>query len=146
LVRIAGFASSLEAHERSARGDIGHVGEQEPPVGDSWVRYARRWYRLVGSSKKPRSKPKPRKREAERADTSVGDGSDTAVVAAAGAGGGEQESVACLADTVELLAGRLTVVERQLERALLLQHRTNTLLELLAGSAFDAELGREPDR
>jgi hypothetical protein len=98
----------------------------------------------VGSSKKPRSKPKPRKREAERADTSVGDGSDTAVVA--GAGGGEQESVARLADTVELLAGRLTVVERQLERALLLQHRTNTLLELLAGSAFDAELGREPDR
>lgn len=45
---------------------------------------------------------------------------------------------------VELVDSR-QLADRQMERILVLQQRTNALVELLLGSAFDVELG-EPRR
>ncbi len=97
-------------------------------------RYDRPRCRPMGSSKKPK------KRKVEAAD-------GPAAHDDAGARASERDpldSIAGLCVSVEDLGRRLDLLERRLERALLLQERTNTLLELLAGSAFDMELDGPP--
>ena len=94
----------------------------------------------MGSSKKPRKKPGKRKVEGDRGPAAH----DAAAVEAM-----ERvrlESFVGLGASIEDIRRRLDVLERGVERTLLLHERTNTLLELLAGSAFDMELGGPPRR
>jgi hypothetical protein len=90
----------------------------------------------MGSSKKPK------KHKVEAADDRAAS-NDAALPALPRA---EPDTVAALCLAVEELGRRFDVLERQVERTLLLQERTNTLLELLAGAAFDMELGGPPQR
>jgi hypothetical protein len=54
----------------------------------------------------------------------------------------QHDEIARMTNLVDQLVESRALVERQLERSLVLQQRTNALIELLLGSAFDLELGR----
>lgn len=94
----------------------------------------------MGSSKKPRKKPGKRKVEADRGPAAH---DDAAAEALARVG---SESFVGVCAAIEDIGRRLDVLERRIERTLVLHERTNTLLELLAGSAFDMELDGPPRR
>jgi hypothetical protein len=98
----------------------------------------------MGSSKKPRKKPGKRKVEAARGPGAGQGASDEAAVEALARV--RSESFVGLCASIEDIRRRLDVLERGIERTLLLHERTNTLLELLAGSAFDMELDAPPRR
>lgn len=88
----------------------------------------------MGSSKKPRKKPGKRKVEADRGPVAHDDAAAEALVRVG------SESFVGLRASIEDIGRRLDVLEHRIERVLVLHERTNTLLELLAGSAFDMEL------
>lgn len=92
----------------------------------------------MGSSKQPKKKPKkldgePRGAMAVGASTAAGERSPL-----------DRDTLAQLEEAVGRLAEHLAAVEDKVDRMVQLQHRTTTLLELLAGSAFDLELGASP--
>jgi hypothetical protein len=99
----------------------------------------------VGSSKKPKPSKQPKKLpkqpKPQPAVAAIAERAERTPVAADAV---DPASLADLHARVQHLAGRLSVLEHQLERVLLLQQRSNTLLELLAGSAFDIEIGHPP--
>ena len=92
----------------------------------------------MGSSKKPRKKPWKRKVEGARGRAAH----DGAAVEALDRV--RTESFVGLCASIEDISRRLDVLERGMERTVVLHQRTNTLLELLAGSAFDMELDGPP--